>query len=141
LYDVNMRKEGVSREVAANDTASGGQSPDSWCASQTIAERQRKLAVMMVGLAVLLIIGQLLRNVGATLSPVLVADLGLKPEALAQVISVMFLAIGLSQLPVGVLLDRFGPRWTIACTALVAVVGCLSSVIHFCVMRTPGWTL
>jgi predicted MFS family arabinose efflux permease len=121
-----MRKEGVSREVAANDTASGGQSPGSSCASQTIAERQRKLAVMMAGLAVLLIIGQLLRNVGATLSPVLVADLGLKPEALAQVISVMFLAIGLSQLPVGVLLDRFGPRWTIACTALVAVVGCVA---------------
>jgi predicted MFS family arabinose efflux permease len=88
------------------------------------AERSRQLSATIVALTMLLIVGQLMRSSGSTLSPVLAVDAGLKPEALAQVIGSMFLAMGLSQFSAGVLLDRFGPRLTIACTTLVAAAGC-----------------
>jgi predicted MFS family arabinose efflux permease len=92
---------------------------------QELAFKRRRLMAMFTALTVLLIAGQLQRSAGATLTPVLAADVGLGPEALAQVISAMFLAMGLSQIPIGVLLDRFGPRVTIPCMASLAALGCI----------------
>ena len=52
----------------------------------------------------------LFRTINALISPSLVADFGLRPAELGVLTSAYFLAFGLIQLPLGVLLDRFGPR-------------------------------
>lgn len=51
------------------------------------------------------------------------ADLGLNPADLGLLTSVYFLTFAAFQLPLGVLLDRFGPRKTEACLLVFAAIG------------------
>lgn len=55
-------------------------------------------------------ISSLLRNVNAILAPQLVDTLGLSSTQLGLLTSAYFLTFALAQLPVGMALDRFGPR-------------------------------
>lgn len=50
------------------------------------------------------------RTINAVISPDLVHDFGLAPSALGLLTSAYLLAFGVLQLPVGILLDRYGPR-------------------------------
>ncbi len=52
----------------------------------------------------------LYRTVNAVISPQLSQELTLSPASLGFLTSTYFLAFGLAQLPLGMLLDRFGPR-------------------------------
>ena len=52
----------------------------------------------------------LFRTINALISPSLVADFGLRPAELGVLTSAYFLAFGLIQLPLGAMLDRYGPR-------------------------------
>ncbi len=52
----------------------------------------------------------LLRTVNAVISPELTHALGLSAANLGLLTSAYFLAFGLAQIPVGIALDRFGPR-------------------------------
>jgi predicted MFS family arabinose efflux permease len=52
----------------------------------------------------------LFRSVNAVVAPNLVADIGLSAAQLGLLTSAYLFAFGLFQLPLGVLLDRFGPR-------------------------------
>lgn len=52
----------------------------------------------------------LLRTVNAVISPALTGELGLSAANLGLLTSTYFLAFGLAQIPVGIALDRFGPR-------------------------------
>lgn len=63
------------------------------------------------------------RTVNAVLAPDLVADLNLDPAALGLLTSAYFLAFAAFQLPLGVLLDRFGPRRVEALLLLFAAAG------------------
>ncbi len=63
------------------------------------------------------------RMVNAVLAPNLVADLGLDPAALGLLTSAYFLAFAAFQLPLGVLLDRYGPRRVEAALLLFAAAG------------------
>lgn len=65
------------------------------------------------------------RMVNAVLAPNLVADLGLEPSSLGLMTSAYFLAFAAFQLPLGVLLDRFGPRRVEAVLLLFAAGGAL----------------
>ncbi len=67
----------------------------------------------------------LLRNVNAVIAPELSADLGLSPAGLGLLTSAYLLGFGLFQLPLGLLLDRHGPRRVEAVLLVVAAVGCL----------------
>jgi predicted MFS family arabinose efflux permease len=64
----------------------------------------------------------LYRTVNAVIAPDLVADFGVDPAALGFLTSVYFLTFAAAQLPLGMLLDRFGPRRVNA--ALLAVASC-----------------
>ena len=66
----------------------------------------------------------LLRNANAVISPELRGDLGLTAADLGLLTSVYLLAFGLFQLPLGVLLDRYGPRRVEAALLLVCALGC-----------------
>ena len=61
--------------------------------------------------------------VNAVLAPTLAAEFNLTASGLGLLSSVYFLAFAVVQLPVGVALDRFGPRRVNAALLLVAVAG------------------
>lgn len=65
----------------------------------------------------------LLRTVNAVISPALTAELGLSAAHLGLLTSTYFLAFGLAQLPVGIALDRFGPRRVEGVLLLVTALG------------------
>ena len=66
-----------------------------------------------------------LRSINAVIAPELMRDLGITATGLGLLTSTYFLAYGLFQLPLGLLLDRFGPRRVEAALLLVAAVGCV----------------
>jgi MFS family permease len=68
-------------------------------------------------------ISYLFRVVNAVIAPDLVADIGLNPSDLGLLTSAYFLTFAAFQLPLGVLLDRFGPRKTEAVLLLFAGLG------------------
>ena len=67
----------------------------------------------------------LYRVVNAVIAPNLVADLGVGPSALGLLTSTYFIAFASSQLPLGVLLDRLGPRKTESFLLIFAGLGSL----------------
>ena len=65
----------------------------------------------------------LFRSVNAVVAPDLVEDIGLGAADLGLLTAVYFLAFAAAQLPLGVLLDRFGPRRVQSCLLLSAALG------------------
>lgn len=66
----------------------------------------------------------LLRNANAVISPELRGDLGLTAADLGLLTSAYLLAFGAFQLPLGILLDRYGPRRVEAGLLLICAAGC-----------------
>ncbi|MFE3838945.1 MFS transporter [Pseudogemmobacter sonorensis] len=91
---------------------------------------------MRLGIASLMfgyVLSQFFRAFLAVLAPVLEADLGASKQDLATASGLWFLAFGAMQIPVGVALDRIGPkRTTVACLA----IGTLGTAI-FAMATTP----
>jgi predicted MFS family arabinose efflux permease len=65
-----------------------------------------------------------LRSVNAVIAPELMQELSITAAGLGLLTSAYFLAFGLFQLPLGLLLDRFGPRRVEAALLIVAAAGC-----------------
>lgn len=65
----------------------------------------------------------LYRTVNAVIAPNLVRDVGVDPASLGLLTSAYFLAFAAFQLPLGVLLDRYGPRRVEAALLLFAAAG------------------
>lgn len=65
----------------------------------------------------------LFRAVNAVLAPELLRDLGMGPSALGLLTATYFIAFASFQVPLGVLLDRYGPRRVEAALLLVAASG------------------
>lgn len=64
-----------------------------------------------------------LRNVNAVISGDLVRDINVNPNQLGLLTGAYFLAFALAQLPLGVLLDRYGPRRIEAALLVCAAAG------------------
>ena len=71
-------------------------------------------------------LSSLMRTVNAMLAPQLVAALALSPGQLGLLTSAFFFAFALAQLPVGIALDRFGPRRVQLLLLMVAALGALA---------------
>jgi MFS family permease len=67
----------------------------------------------------------LYRVINSVLAPNLAADVGVDPSGLGLLTAVYFITFGAFQLPLGVLLDRFGPRKIEAGLLIVAAAGAL----------------
>lgn len=65
----------------------------------------------------------ILRTVNAVIAPSLVRDIGIGAGDLGLLTSANFFALAAFQLPLGVLLDRYGPRKTEATLLIIAAVG------------------
>ncbi len=70
-------------------------------------------------------LSSLLRNVNAVLAPNLVGSLSLGSAELGLLTSAFFFSFALVQLPVGIALDRYGPRLVQLVLMLVAALGAL----------------
>ncbi|TAK82865.1 MAG: MFS transporter [Betaproteobacteria bacterium] len=66
------------------------------------------------------------RAVNAVLGPSLVSEFGISAAQLGLLTGVYFFSFGLFQVPLGVLLDRFGPRRTNGALLLLATAGALA---------------
>ena len=69
------------------------------------------------------LISQFYRASNAVISPHLMRDLALNTEGLGLLSASFFYAFALTQIPVGILLDRVGPRRTMASLSIIAVLG------------------
>lgn len=65
----------------------------------------------------------LYRVVNAVIAPDLIADVGVGPSALGLLTASYFIAFASFQLPLGVLLDRYGPRKVEGALLVVAAIG------------------
>ena len=90
---------------------------------------------VVVTLAVTLVISQFYRTTLAAIAPELMHELRLSAEALGLASSAFFLAFAAMQIPVGMLLDRFGPRRTVSSLLILAVIGAIT------VSRADGFAL
>lgn len=64
-----------------------------------------------------------LRSINAVIAPSLVAEMGLSNADLGLLSSAYFVSFGAMQLPLGVWLDRYGPRRTESALLLIAALG------------------
>ena len=68
-------------------------------------------------------VSQFIRTAPAVLAPELRRELGLSPETLGLVFGLFFVAFTLVHLPVGALLDRYGPRRVMGAMLLLSAGG------------------
>ena len=81
------------------------------------------LATVMLPFALAHFMSYLFRCVNAVVYPDLVRDVGLTPNTLGLLTGAYFIAFAVAQLPVGIALDRFGPRRVQVPMLLVAALG------------------
>ena len=80
-------------------------------------------AAALLPLAAGYFLSYMFRNVNGVVAADIMRDLGIGADALGQLTSVYFLAFAAAQLPVGVLLDRHGPRRVQFALLLCAAAG------------------
>lgn len=81
--------------------------------------------MMFAVLSVAYIVSQFFRVANSVIAPELMTGLGIGPAAMGIITAAFFFAFAAMQLPVGILLDRFGPRRTMASLLFVAALGSL----------------
>jgi predicted MFS family arabinose efflux permease len=87
---------------------------------------QHKAITVFMVLALAYFLSTLIRAVTATLAPTLMQELVLSAADLGLLAGGYFLGFSLTQLPLGMLLDRLGPKRVETVFLMVAVVGCVA---------------
>lgn len=85
----------------------------------------RTILLALFPFALAYLLSYLLRAVNAVVAPELVRDFALGPGGLGLLTAAYLLAFCAFQLPLGVLLDRFGPRRVQSVLLLISAAGCL----------------
>jgi predicted MFS family arabinose efflux permease len=80
----------------------------------------------------------LFRSINAVSAPAFRADLGLGSDTVGLLTSAYFLGFSLAQLPLGIALDRFGPR---RCSAVLLIVAAVGSLVFGLADDLAGLTL
>ncbi len=81
------------------------------------------LAAIVVCFGAVFVLSQFFRAANAVIAKTLSAEFGLSPESLGLLTGMFFLAFGASQIPVGMLFDRFGARRTVPVVLSAAICG------------------
>lgn len=85
--------------------------------------RRLRIVAMITTMILLAILSQFLRSSTGVIAPDIMADLGLAAQDMGYLSSAFFIIFALLQIPVGVLLDRYGVRRVLATMMVVTVVG------------------
>jgi MFS family permease len=72
------------------------------------------------------VVSQFLRNSIGVIAPNLAQELALSPADIGLLSSMFFLVFAAVQIPLGMALDRFGPRICLALGAAITVLGCIA---------------
>jgi MFS family permease len=92
------------------------------------------VAALFVTLACAYLLSQFFRNSIGVIAPDIAAEMNIPARDIGMLSSVFFFAFAAVQLPLGVALDRFGPkRCILVCSAVV-----VASALMFAAGRTPG---
>jgi MFS family permease len=85
----------------------------------------RAAAILIVMLSATTILSQFFRTSVTVIAPELIVELQLTPEALGMANAIFFFALMAAQVPVGILFDRIGVRFTVGILAGLGVAGAL----------------
>ena len=89
------------------------------------ANPMREIVVLVGTLGCIYIISQFLRNSIGVIAPDLAVELSLSASEIGLLSSVFFFTFAAVQIPLGVALDRYGPRRCMLVCAVIAVIGTL----------------
>ena len=89
------------------------------------AVRPLDVARVFACVALAFVVSMFYRGANGVIAPELMAELSIDPSTMGFVTGIYFLFFAAAQIPVGMALDRFGPRLVIASLSLVAVAGAL----------------
>lgn len=85
----------------------------------------RAAAILIVMLSATTILSQFFRSTLTVIAPELIAELRLTSEVLGLANAIFFLALLAAQVPVGIMFDRIGVRWTVGILAGLGVAGAI----------------
>jgi predicted MFS family arabinose efflux permease len=91
--------------------------------TRTRDEATPGMALLLACTIPLAVLSQFYRSSTGVIAPELAAEFGLTTEEIGFVSGAFFIAIAVLQLPVGILLDRFGAHRVITATMTIAVAG------------------
>ena len=91
----------------------------------TKADHKDTRSLMLVALVAGYVLSQFYRISNAVIAPELMRELTISPEAMGAITGLFFLTFAAAQIPVGILLDRFGPRRVMSGMLLIAVIGAI----------------
>jgi len=95
----------------------------------------RGVAVALVGTcAAIYLVSQFLRNSVGVIAPDLAAEMALSAGAIGLLSSAFFFAFAAAQIPLGIALDRYGPKRCMLVCAVIAVAG----TVAFAFATTPA---
>lgn len=112
---------GLRRRVGEKPVMKDGGIP----ADATAVPVRTQAALLIVVLGCIYSVSQFLRNSIGVIAPNLAADLGLTATDLGLLSSGFFLTFSAAQIPVGICIDRYGPRRVMLVCAVAAVAGVL----------------
>ncbi|KGK40934.1 transporter [Nitrincola sp. A-D6] len=89
----------------------------------SLSQRPASWVMIFLPFALGYYLSYLLRTVNAVISPELTQDLSLSAADLGLLTSAYFLTFGMAQIPLGIALDRYGPKRVLGSLLLLAAVG------------------
>lgn len=102
----------------------------------------QKRSVLFILFTLAYVLSQFYRSTNAVIAPDLANELSLNAAELGLMTSLFFAAFAAAQIPVGVGLDRWGPRWVTSSLMSIGVVGSLVfAVAHSIGMLSLGRVL
>jgi MFS family permease len=93
--------------------------------TRTVSALSAIAIAVVATLGLLYIVSQFLRNSVGVIAPNLAAEVGLSPIQLGLLSSIYFFVFAATQLPLGVALDRFGPKLCMLVSVGFTVLGCV----------------
>jgi MFS family permease len=105
--------------------------------ARPISLATRETVLLVAALGGIYIVSQFLRNSVGVIAPNLASELGLSASQIGLLASVFFFSFAAAQIPLGVALDRYGPRNCMLVCAAIAILGTLM----FALAASPVWLI
>ena len=102
--------------------------------SPAVPSGSRGIVTLVGALAAIYLVSQFLRNSVGVIAPDLATEIGLSAGEIGLLSSAFFFAFAAAQLPLGVVIDRYGPKRCMLVCAAIAFLGTL----QFATATTPA---